>query len=340
MMAGRAPLLAVMLAALPIPAASAPRPADDEIAVTAGRLSRGMVRAQAQDFVRKALADTRSGQNARWNRPVCVQAIGVTGAAAQLFTGRVADVARHVGLTMAGPGCTPNLLLVFTPDAAGLIKTIARRNGASLEGLTGAERALLKRPELPVRWWHHTWVEASDGRQLAPVGIGGVGSGAQGNVRFNNNARGSRIDERMRVTISGAVVVVDINRLGTASPAALSDYVALVSLSRMRLDGPGQPDPSIMQLFAAGRRLTGFTAQDELFIESLYRTPDSVTGAQQRAAMAGYMANQATGTDTGTPNGASGGTDSGRPDSGRPDSGRPESGRPDSGRPESGRPPQ
>jgi hypothetical protein len=280
-----------MALAVALPALA--KPADDEIAVTAQRLSRAALRAEAERFVRKAVADTRNNQNARFVKPLCVESIGVTPEVGRIFTGRVTEVARHVGLDIAKPGCEPNLVLVFTSDAAELIKAIAKRNSRLLDGLPGPDRALLKMPGLPVRWWHHTAPEASDGRPFSPAGFG-IGGGVPGDVTYNNYARGSRIDEQSRVAITGAVVMVDINLVGKVSAAALSDYIALVGLSRMRMDAANRPSPSILQLFdPGGQAIAGFSPQDELFIESLYRTKANLTGADQRAAMASYIANEA-----------------------------------------------
>ncbi|MBU6164926.1 MAG: hypothetical protein KGQ52_02210 [Alphaproteobacteria bacterium] len=288
---GRRAHLGLLLAAtLAGPAIAAP--ADEEIAVTAERLNRSVLRAEAERFVRKAVADTRNNQNARFMKPLCVESIGVTAQVGSIFITRVTEVARHVGLAIDKPGCAPNLVLVFTRDAAQLIKTIGKRNSRVLDGLPGPDRAVLKRPGLPVRWWHHTAPEASDGRQFAPAGFG-IG-GVQGDVTYNNYARASRIDEPSRVAITGAVVVVDIGLVGAVTPAALSDYIALVGLSRVRMEPANRPTPSILQLFdPGGAAIAGFSPQDELFIESLYRTRANLTGAQQRAAMAGYIADEA-----------------------------------------------
>lgn len=285
--------LVLGLAGTLVATSAAGKPTDDEISVTAERLGRAAIRAEAERFVRRAVADTRNNQNARFMKPLCVESLGVTPAVGSIFVQRVSEVARHVGLSIDKPGCAPNLVIVFTSDAVQLIKAIGKRNSRILDGLPGPDRALLKQPGLPVRWWHHTAAEASDGRQFAPAGFG-IGGGVPGDVTYNNYARASRIDEPSRVAISGAVVVVDINRVGAVSPAALSDYIALVGLSRMRMDPANRPSPSILQLFdPGGQAIAGFSPQDELFIESLYRTRANVTGAQQRADMASYIANEA-----------------------------------------------
>ncbi len=272
-----------------------PVPADT-MTVTAERLSRGALRAQASKFMRKALADTRNGQNARWFTPLCPVALGVDGKVGQLFTSRIADVARHVGLKLAGGDCDPNVAVVFTRDARTLVKTVNRRQSGALDALPGPERALLNSPTLPVRWWHFTAPESADGKPFSPgpLGLGASANGLPGEITYNNNARASRLDLPSRVGITGAVIVVDIDRIGAVSMAALTDYVALVALSRLRMNARERPEGSILALFDAGApRFDGLTDQDERFIEAMYGSRATVEGWRQRADMAGRMADAA-----------------------------------------------
>ena len=272
-----------------------PLPADT-MTVTAERLNRGALRAQASKFMRTALADTRSGQNARWFTPLCPVALGVEDKVGRLFTSRIADVARHVGLKLMGGDCDPNVAVVFTRDARTLVKTLNRRQNGALDALPGPERALLKSPTLPVRWWHFTAPESGDGKPFSPgpLGLGASANAIPGEITYNNNARASRLDLPSRVGITGAVIVVDIDRIGAVSMAALTDYVALVALSRLRMSVRERPEGSIMALFDPGApRFAGLTDQDERFIEAMYGSPSTVDGWRQRSDMAGRMADAA-----------------------------------------------
>jgi hypothetical protein len=299
----RTAFLMTSLALTSAASAAPPRPADAEIAVTAERLSRGALRAQASKYVRATMADARNGQNARWFDPICAAAIGVESQLGSLFTTRLEQVASHVGLKMAKPGCDANLVIAFTSDAPALVKAINRRQHGALDALPGAERALLKSPTLPVRWWHFTMPTSADGKPFSPgpLGLGASANGMPSEITYNNNARASRIDLTSRVGITGAVVVVDINRLGKVSMPALTDYVALVALSRIRMDPRERPTGSILAMFEPGApQYEGLTDLDERFISAMYESRATVENWQQRAEMAGRMADaavQPTGSD-------------------------------------------
>lgn len=214
----------------------------------------------------------------------------------RLFTSRIADVARHVGLKLAGGDCDPDIAVVFTRDARTLVKTVNRRQRGALDALPEPERALLKSHTLPVRWWHFTVPESGDGKPFSPgpLGLGASANGLPGELTYNNNARASRLDLPSRVGITGAVIEVDIDRIGSVSMAALTDYVALVVLSRLRMNARERPDGSILALFDAGApHFDGSSDQDERFIESMCGSSATVEGWRQRADMAGGLADAA-----------------------------------------------
>ncbi len=291
-----AALFAALLLASQAGLAADPAPAE-AVTVTADRLSRSVMRAEASKFLRDGIADTRGGQNARWFAPVCAITMGVDDKSGAVFTARIADVARHVGLKLAAAGCEPNLAIVFTREARALVKQINRRQSGALDALPASERGLVKNSDLPVRWWHFTAPEAYDGRQLAPgaPALGAAGASAiGGDVTFNNNIRGSPIDLSTRVGITGAVIIVDITRLASENVSALSDYIALVGLGRLRMDPRQRPTGSILAMFDKDApRFDGMSDQDERFIEAMYSSKAAVEGWRQRADMAGRMADAA-----------------------------------------------
>lgn len=277
-------------------AMAVPKPAEP-MTVTAERLTRGALRAQASQFVRTVMAATRSGQNARWYDRLCPTTIGVRDDVGRLFTGRIADVARHVGLQMdSDPDCDPNIAVVFTTDPRALTRMIDKRqNGALSSNLPAKERGLLFKSDLPVRWWHSTLPESADGKPFGPGAAGlAASAGLPAEVTFNNNTRASRIDLPSRLRITGAVVMIDIGRMGQVPVSALTDYVAMAALVRLQMKPSEKPDGTVMAMFDPGApQFEGFTEQDERFIEALYDSKANVEGWRQRADMAGRMADTA-----------------------------------------------
>lgn len=285
-----------LIVSLEVVAVAQPAPADP-MTVTAERLTRGALRAQASRFVRTVMADTRNGQNARWYDKLCPTTIGIRDDVGQLFTRRIADVARHVGLEMnSDADCDPNIAVVFTTDARALTRMIDKRqDGALSSNLPARDRGLLFKSDLPVRWWHSTQPESADGKQFGPGAAGLVASaGLPAEVTHNNNARASRVDLPSRVRISGAVVMIEIGRMGRVPISALTDYVAMAALLRLQMQPAKSPQGSIMAMFDRGApRFEGFTEQDERFIEAMYDSKANVEGWRQRADMAGRMADAA-----------------------------------------------
>lgn len=286
-------LMAAVVAVMPAMALAQPAAAPDrEIDVTAQRLSKDSLRAEARDYVRAALNSIGDKQHARWFVPVCARAIGTTPQLGRLFTDRVNAVARFVGVRVAKPGCKPNIALLFTREPLAVMAAINKREQGALERLPEAERVRLKRPDLPVRWWHFTREDAYDGREfeLNP-------SGSPSNIpidcncTFNINPKASRIGAQTRLAITGAAVLVDLDRLGTVPLAALADHVAMAAMVKLKLEPEGRPQPSIMGLFEPGApKADGFTPEDEAFLEAYYASGADTTGFDQRVQMAGRIA--------------------------------------------------
>src|SRR5262245_34661582 len=55
---------------------------------------------------------------AAWEGGVCVSVVNIPEEAGQFLVNRVSEAALEVGLRSGGPGCRPNILVVFTGDGA------------------------------------------------------------------------------------------------------------------------------------------------------------------------------------------------------------------------------
>jgi hypothetical protein len=271
----------------------------ETIEVTAERLSRSVLKRESTQFILDTLPDTVSGQHARWESPICVTAFGIPESRAKLFSGRVIEVARHVGVRVdEKPDCEPNVTIVFTGDARALMADLAKRRPLAFDPLPGRERKLMLKSDLPVRWWHYTDVNGSDGRQMSNLPAGGAGILANQPYRVLNNTRATRLESNVQAVITGAVIVVDVPRVEAVPLLPLTDYVAMVALSRVRLGAVERPEGSIMRLIGengAGKPAPeGITALDEALLVSLYKTKGNLEASSQRARMAAVMADRIT----------------------------------------------
>jgi hypothetical protein len=206
---------------------------------------------------------------ARWRTPLCAGVAGLGQRDAQYVVDRVSQRAREQGLYVGAPGCTPNVLVIFTSDADGQARSIAaeRTDPASRTGVSGQSGGLaaLNRflnADTPVRWLRVT-------RPMTEAGIV-----ADRNLREGEAPR-VRVPERGRLaqttfdTFSHVLVIVDLAQVNGQRLDALADYVALVSLAPA--DSPAEVGgASILSLFSEGGP-QAMTDADLALLSRLYR---------------------------------------------------------------------
>jgi hypothetical protein len=212
--------------------------------------------------------------------------------AAQALIDRVAVVGGVLGVRSGEPGCRPNVMVVaaHTADADALVQDATRDINAfrpSLGGtdLGGAALQMFRDSEAPVRWWHVALPVVNDTGEVA------IGLWPDGAPQLNIS-RSSRIASNLRNDLARVVIVIDVDKAGTASFGALTDYVALLALAQIDPAADVREADTIMNLFAtpstAPDRLTDW---DATFLVSLYASrPDVANGAHQETELARRMA--------------------------------------------------
>ena len=109
-------LAAVQMAAPPT-AASASREAPNTVAPVIVEGKRDTAEAQREmisDFVRGLSEPTRRGRLARWDSGVCPAVVGLPERHGRYIADRIAVEALTVGLSVEGPGCKANILILVT----------------------------------------------------------------------------------------------------------------------------------------------------------------------------------------------------------------------------------
>ena len=86
------------------------------------------LRKYVQEFVGKVSAPAAGRGYARWHRSVCVGVHNLQKDAAQYIVDRVSQAALDVGLAPGEPGCSPQVIIIFTTDAKMLATYLVKHN--------------------------------------------------------------------------------------------------------------------------------------------------------------------------------------------------------------------
>lgn len=263
-------LLALFAVALPAgaqPPTAQPPPDNPQPDVTV----RGQQERALRAFV-EALSDpARSAQLARWEREICPAVIGIDPAEAAFMENRIGEIAAPLGLRRRRSPCLTTMLIVITADAAGLATAFARHYPVTLRTEGRARLNRFAFSSQPVRW-----ISVID---LCARGCADTGS---------------RLTVATYPEFQAMIVIVDAARIAGFSLGELSDYVALVALGNPPL-ARSRPSTSILSMFELDRPPGGrfaLTANDQSFLDGLYRTDPHSTLGQQRAAIARRMGNE------------------------------------------------
>jgi len=244
------------------------------------------IREEAKAFV--AMTGVAERPLARWIDPICPAALDVREDVARRIEARIRAVATAAGARVARAQCTPNLKIVFSSDAQGLVREVSARTGGFSE-LPARDRALLQADFPPVRWWHTVQERTKDGlRPMAtdtpPAAGMDTGSGAVvlGGL-VHQQYRSSFLSSQMLRGIIAAKVVIDVKLAEGIPVDSVADYAALVGLAEIRLSEQAPPN-SILSLFSkAGPR--ELTATDQTFLRTLYKLPLDRTALAHRSLL-------------------------------------------------------
>ena len=244
-------------------AAAAPQQADPpaDIVVTAQQAAER--EKEARDFVRQVSPLAIDGQFARWHTPLCPIVLGPAAPVAARVVRRIRQRAAEVGAPVAEERCRANAFVVFTPDARALLKTMERREPRLLSDLALPERRALRESDAPMLWWNNSHSEGADGNPLmtmtsaalGPIGTAGPAIPVGDRTRFGDSYRSSMVSTAVRVTIAGAVVLVDVPRSTGIRLDAIADHAAFVILARVRPTAPAGAVPTILTLFTAAENV-------------------------------------------------------------------------------------
>lgn len=224
---------------------------------------------------------------ARWLEPICPLVAGIPGDQGEFILQGVSEAALAAGAPLAPAKCRPNFLVVLTPDPDAVLKLWPKRAPRLFGGATPSAVRRVMSELRPVRVWYNVAVVCADNVYAAPPGSTnlGVSSPMGGDCRLND----SRLEWSYVNGFSSVLVIVDMDDIKETPLGPLTDYIAMVGLAKLDLDGAWGDAPTILRLFAAPGDAAShrLSAWDAAFLKALYRT--SQNARFQRTTIADQM---------------------------------------------------
>jgi hypothetical protein len=262
-------------------------------------------------------------QIGRWHDPVCPSTSGLQPAYNEFVSRRMLEIAKSVAAPVkADAKCTVNVEVVFTPAPQELLDHLAKDYPHVLGYYKASQFKQVIRVTRPVQAWYRTVTRAMSGSTLpiisanvygpaldapnkidnpalleAPATINNAqvdserGSGT-GSVAPGGNAQG-RLGSDLRSEFLHVLVVVDARAVAGHSLRAISDYVAVLALTRLDTLDTCSELPSIVDLFssACGSRAKpdSISPADIAFLRALYASDLVQKLSLERAQMRSEM---------------------------------------------------
>jgi membrane-associated protease RseP (regulator of RpoE activity) len=207
--------------------------------------------------------DSGTGTLSRWKEAVCVKTEGLPAAFGNYVSARVEAIAAAVKTPQEKRNpCRPNVYVIFTNEPQTAIDMAVAQNPDLLGYHYSAQLKKLKTVDHPIQAWHVTGLQAAGGGvQLdsvwaAPLIVTWAG----------------RISNGVHSFMLFTLVVVDGTKVLGYSLSAISDYIAMLTLSQVRLTDSCGELPSILDLMASRctrEKSQSITAADLAYLQAL-----------------------------------------------------------------------
>ena len=268
-----------------------------EVQVTATKLYQRTLEHVVSQFAQShGVASAAVHQIGRWQMDVCPEVTGLQPAASAFVSRRVREAARSVGAPTrdAGTGCAANVHIVFTRQPQQLLDQIGKAYPSLLGSSRSPGDAIFRRA---IQSWYVTGTKVDGANPiatglLAPMITAlqmGVDASTPGGAIAPDGARvdpaygsgftgfgrsGSYVTKGFTSEILQVFVVVDSSKVAAISLSPISDYIAMLALTRTdSLDGCNTLS-SIIDLLSTGcgdrQKPEGLTDADTAYLKALY----------------------------------------------------------------------
>jgi hypothetical protein len=226
----------------------------------------------------------------RWNKPICPLVAGIPANQGEFMLHRISQAVRDAGARLDDEKCKPNFHVVLTPEPDQLLD-LWRKRAPKLHGMSppAQVRRILGKPR-PIRVWYNVWDQCGEGVDTGSI----IGADRNfGLAAMTPYGRGCLKDSRLTFTrvqsISSVIVLVDLDDTREITLGPLTDYISMVGLTDVDLDGNWGDEQTILRLFAASGDAASpkMSIWDRAFLKALYET--SHTDRHQRTEIARHM---------------------------------------------------
>ncbi|MBV9549499.1 MAG: hypothetical protein JO256_07485 [Alphaproteobacteria bacterium] len=235
-------------------------------------------------------------QYARWKHPVCPHVYGLTPVNAWFVEHRIKQVAAMVGAPVdMADKCIADIGVIFTREPQASLLSIASARPFLVQG--GSQKLVVKSP---VQAWYAAFKVDYDGFKTIDIDWDITepwrGEGDYPQVASND----SKLHSGQHAELGAATVLVDTAAVTGMSLGAISDYVALLTLSQASQYGACQPMPTIANLMVKGcdpeDTPHALSHIDIALLTALYQVPDNpellqkqrIVGAMRRSLEAQF----------------------------------------------------
>jgi hypothetical protein len=267
-----------------------------EVMVTGKMDSHTLDHAIRQFVQSHAKPSTLIGQVGRWNMKVCPAVHGLQGAAAEFVIHQIESVARNIDAPTPASGkqCATNVEVVFTDEPQVLLDHIASAYPLMLGYYRDSDRKQVTTFSHPVQAWYMTGTRSLDsGVPIPGLSFGHSGGNVDGNDITSIISTGLKLDSAysdgsLGLGASGTLekhftrgyrsefvhilVIVDSKAVAKYSLRSISDYIALVALTRIGSQDACSGLSSILTLFdtGCGQPPVAMTTADTAYLKALY----------------------------------------------------------------------
>jgi hypothetical protein len=186
-------------------------------------------------------------------------------------------LAHEVGLTPGEPGCSPQVIIIFTTDGRELAQFLVDTQLEVLRptNYLGSHRGFagldtFVESDKPVRWWQVSLpVDARTGTPAIELSQRSLCPDAHCPPTVNVSGP-SRIHSGVRDALQTVIIIVDSTKLHGTTWQQLGDYLAIVSLAQVDLSTEPAAFDSILNLFTNPAAYSGLTDWDRTYVHALY----------------------------------------------------------------------